>query len=491
MEVNYVSKKIQITLAFLISLTMIFTFNIASFAETALDPSTTEEEQIIETVVEETAEEVVEVTVEKITKEVVEPVEKEGPEDETKQEDPVDVPQEGDPLVGDTDPPIAQPEVLDPIPQEPLQQLQTESLLVSLTAEVVTTSDTYTNGDEIEYEIILSNDGDLEIENIRVSDSWGINDSINIQPGGVEVLRGSLEIERYNLLEEMGNVIEIYTIYDEEVIEMELGFAVEVEIPRGSITIKNEVSDLPDAQQEFDVFITGYDGSKYVVTLGKAEEQTIENLWLGNYIISSTPPMNYKLISKKDDIVSIERNGQEVSVEVEHELNNTRWFYDSDTVTITGQTGRTPYRSSRANALVKQREECRYAEVSFVIEVEVPIIEVTIEQIMQPNDESEADIEGVPATSEEEDVAQEVDPEQEYGEQVEVKEEETNDKEPEGLEDPEISLPLEEEDEDEPAELTEPNNTEIKSEEDKNAQDNTNKELDLPKEKEEEPTIDE
>lgn len=103
---------------------------------------------------------------------------------------------------------------------------------------------------------------------------------------------------------------------------------------KGAITITKQVLNPKglniDPNQEFDIFLNGPNGVQYVVSLKNGESKTVENLSLGNYIISEIVPMNYKNKSITNANISLNLTNLQSQSIVTNELDNGGWFHDDD-----------------------------------------------------------------------------------------------------------------------------------------------------------------
>jgi hypothetical protein len=101
----------------------------------------------------------------------------------------------------------------------------------------------------------------------------------------------------------------------------------------GKITITKTVdnSKSVDEDKEYDIFIYGPDGIEYVVSLKNQEKVTLENLYLGEYEVRETVPMNYELVEIINSNITLTSESLEGSSTVINKPDNDGWFYDDDT----------------------------------------------------------------------------------------------------------------------------------------------------------------
>ena len=260
-------------------------------------------------------------------------------------------------------------EIAPPVaPTELVTEIQIQKL--ALRAEVML-DNSVSNGDILNYKIILNNNGDLDIAELLVSDDLGLNGQVgNLKSAGEEIINGSFKVDSFNKLEQIENRIDITGEVDGRRIDMSLAFIVEVEIIKGSIEITNDVKGEKSNDQEFDIFIEGPEDTLYVVSLKNGETQKLDDLWLGEYKIRSIPPMNYKL--NKEISVKLTKNNNSKSKTIKHTRNNSRWFSNQDTKLIGGEA--IAKRSVLGfDTRTKIIEEKRIDEVYFEIEVVVEI----------------------------------------------------------------------------------------------------------------------
>ena len=103
--------------------------------------------------------------------------------------------------------------------------------------------------------------------------------------------------------------------------------------PRGGITITKivENSQSIDANREFIIWVLGPGGMAWAVTLKNGQSKTLTGLVNGNYTISESPPMNFKLISISEPSITISTSSPSSTSVVTNRRVNTGWFYDEFT----------------------------------------------------------------------------------------------------------------------------------------------------------------
>lgn len=103
--------------------------------------------------------------------------------------------------------------------------------------------------------------------------------------------------------------------------------------PRGGITITKivENSQSVDANREFIIWVLGPGGKAWAVTLKNGQSKTLTGLLNGNYTISESPPMNFKLISISEPSINISTSSPSSTSVVTNRRVNTSWFYDEFT----------------------------------------------------------------------------------------------------------------------------------------------------------------
>src|SRR5690606_37406843 len=151
-----------------------------------------------------------------------------------------------------------EPLLLEPAIVEPVFIEQIIPRDVSVFASVDTDYDSYTNGDTIEYTILIENNGTEIIEDILVSDEMGLDEKFgSLSPEGNIKIPGHYYIDKYNRMDSLGNSIEISAYCGGERISLRVSFQVSVEVPLGSITIRNNVEGLDYNGEEFDILVEG------------------------------------------------------------------------------------------------------------------------------------------------------------------------------------------------------------------------------------------
>lgn len=400
-------KKIKVILAFVLSFTMIFTLNISAFAETIEEITIVPDqvdEPVIEPIVEQTEEPTEEleppatddIGVEKDTDHIEEDIEQEEPpsselevipkEEET---DPIseETDKEEDKEVEETEEDEEAREVDDEEElatedeskkEEVVEEL--ESLMISLSSQVELYNESYTNGDILDYEIIIRNDGNVEVYNLFISDDLGLNQSIDIlYPGDSETIYGEYSIPLYNESEQLENNISIYTNYDDEHLTMDLNFRTDIYIPKGSITISNDVDYVEDENQEFHIFVKGPNNTEYTVSLKNRESATIDNLFIGEYTIIPVVPMNYS--SSRDHInLSILPDSLNHHRWISYYQNNTKGFNNRSDKQIQGyevSSRDVTHRVSRYEDFIEEKREAYV-----FLDLGIPEIEVKKEPVV-------------------------------------------------------------------------------------------------------------
>ncbi|WP_422485124.1 hypothetical protein [Gudongella sp. DL1XJH-153] len=339
-------RKIKMITVIVVTLSMIISMGTVSFGE---ELSVTEEPVVEEPVVEEPVveEPVVEepVVEEPVVEEPVveEPIVEEPVVEEPVTEDPVtedpvvEEPVAEEPVVEEPvveDAIVGEPTILEPTILEPVFVEETIPRYISLNIGVEPDRENYTNGDLVQYDISIENNGTDPIEDLDVSDDMGVNEKIGyLEAGNRVVITGKYRIDDYNRLESIGNTVDISAVCDGERFSGKVGFVVSVEIPRGSITITNSVKGEAVSNQEFTVLIEGPDNFMSYVELGESDTVTLRNLFIGEYKITPLESMNFRLVNS-EEIISLTTSSLNGEVSVEYILENTGWFSDSDSQTI-------------------------------------------------------------------------------------------------------------------------------------------------------------
>ena len=475
-------KRIKVIVSLLLSFTVIFSFNICAFAGENIEVKNQQDQ--LEEDVEDLQEEIKEVPKEEVPKEEV--PKEEVPKDEaTKEEEKIeenlennnedekdenkekenkenkDKDKEDNNEDKDKDKDNDKDkDVINPVPtpepektSDPVPEIKIETLLVSLEAEVTTARDEYISGETINYSIVLRNTGDTAIEHIGVSDSLGLTDSLLLLPGEIILLEEKYIIPVDNMVEELENIILISALSGEEAIDLSMNFKVKTEPLKGSIIIR--VNESENSNQEFDVFITGPNNSKYTVSLMGGESQKIDNLPQGDYTISTINPMNYTSIGETS--ITINSNKLHYDETFKYTQNNKRWFYSEDSVQVHDD----PVINISNNSVSRLAgSDKRYDSVAFNIEIEVLIYpEVPVEQTepiepVVPNETEPTTETETPVNPEPEKPKEEVDTELPIEPEDSIKPEEPKDSEK--PEEPKDSVKPEEQ-----KEVTEPKEPEI------------------------------
>lgn len=225
--------------------------------------------------------------------------------------------------------PIAEPEYIVPEPVIIYRNL-------GLYAEAEPIEECWTNGDVLRYEVHLSNDGTETLSNVEVQDDLGLSDNIgSLKPGESITLYGAYRIDEYNRDEIIGNWIDIKADFEGEHISLNIGFSVDIKIPKGSITIINNSVELEGRNEGFDFIIDGPMGSSYSMSLMPGESGTLEGLFIGDYRIFTIAPMYYKA-SSGSDLVELTLEDLDGKVQIERSKLTEAWFSSSRTGVVSG-----------------------------------------------------------------------------------------------------------------------------------------------------------
>ena len=344
---------------------------------------------------------------------VEEPKEEEPKAEEPKADEPkVEEPKADEPKVEEPkaeEPKVEETKVEEPKPEEPKIETTIIKKIIDINANLKVADLSLTNEDTLNYEIILTNDGDFDLDSLTVSDRLGLYIGDEILTSGEErAFEGSYDIDRFNELEEIENIINIRGQVEGREVDLSLAFIAQVEIIKGSITIK--INDLSDSKEVFDVFIEGdnQQSGSYTLSLKNGEEGRIDNLWLDEYKIKPVTPMNYSLV--KESSVNLNER-KDAFVEVSYEVNNKRWFTSKDSIEIkeiVNKSKRKAKVESTKSSLEEKLSDSYYFEIfeevpieEEVVEPEVPVVPETPETPETPEAPEEPEIPEVPETPEE------------------------------------------------------------------------------------------
>lgn len=429
-------KGIKVIVSLLLSFTMIFTLNISAFAERLEEFTDEVEVTVSEEVPEEEIyreskdsldenemdktiddEEELETEAEELdigneTKDDSDTIpEKEEPAIEETNKEEIDEDKDNDSELDDediadivdTENPELDPELdLEEEMEKPAESIVPvpEPEFISLISQVEPLNYSYTNGEILDYQINVTNDGSVEVYNINISDEFGLEHRIDIlYPGENEIIYGEYLIPIYNELEQLENNISIYADYEDETLTMDLNFRTDVYIPKGSIRITNDVDYVDDENLEFHIFVRGPNNTEYVVSLKNRESAVIDNLFIGEYTISPVAPMDYT--SNRNNInISILPNSLDHNRWVSYYQNNANGFYNRSDKQIQGYKVNSRDITYAALRYSNSREEKREAYVFLdlgISEVEQPdeVTEIIPEEEKDINNEEEKEKEEV------------------------------------------------------------------------------------------------
>jgi hypothetical protein len=317
-------------------------------------------------------------------------VEEPGVEDPAAEEPVVEEPVVEEPV-------LEEPVVEDPVVEEQvLAELvfieETIPRYISLHINVEPSSDKYTNGDLIEYDITIENKGTDQIEDLHVSDDMGVNDKINyLEVGNRVVVTGKYRIDDYNRMESIGNIVEVSGICDGETVNGTIGFVVQVEIPQGSISITNNVLGVVDDNTEFTVLVEGPNNYMNYVELGASDTVILKDLFIGDYRITPFECMNCST-KISDGIISLATNSLNKEVSVEYSLENTGWFSDSDSKAIKVMDVDSEDIDYSKIELQSIDMDIRSDEIYLDMEPLIILVEVQVEALQQPEGEESSSV---------------------------------------------------------------------------------------------------
>lgn len=350
-----------------------------------------EEEEIPEEVIEE-----------EVTEEIVDEIDEVIPEDVQEEEEIIE---DGSPVEEGTaiEESIAE-EVMEgeTIPVEPLTpELQIvepvfEELIVpryvSLHIGVEPNSERYTNGDMIQHEIIIENNGTDPIESLDIVDDMGVDESIGyLDIGERALVKGSFGIDDYNRVDSIGNTVDVSATCDGERISGKVGFVVPVEIPQGSITISNSVKGEYGGGQDFLVLVEGPNNYLNYLDLGESESVTIRDLFIGDYRIRPLDSMNFSWRCT-DERISLTTSSLNRDIYIEYSLENIGWFSGSDNQTVKVMDVESADIDFSKIELQSSGLDKRSDEIYLDLEPLIVLVEVQVEALQQPEGEDSSSV---------------------------------------------------------------------------------------------------
>ncbi|WP_409227693.1 hypothetical protein [Gudongella sp. SC589] len=263
---------------------------------------------------------------------------------------------------------------------------------VSLRISVEPDRGKYTNGELIQYDISIENNGTDPIEGLDVSDDMGVNEKIGCLDSGERVLvTGSYEIDDYNRMESIGNTVSVSAVCDGERVSGQVGYVVSIEIPQGSISITNNVIGVSGLNNEFTILVEGPNNYINYVQLGDSDNVTIRNLFIGDYAVTPLECMNCSSIIS-DGTISITEKSLNKEVSVEYSLENTGWFSDSDSQTIEVMDVDGEDIDYSKIELQSSDMDIRSDEIYLDLEPLIVLVEVQVEALQQPEGEESSSV---------------------------------------------------------------------------------------------------
>ena len=275
---------------------------------------------------------------------------------------------------------------------EPVFEEQVIPRYVSLHIGVEPGSERYTNGDLIQYQISIENNGTDPIESLDIVDDMGVDESIGyLDIGERALVKGTYRIDDYNRVDSIGNTVSVAATCDGERISGEVGFVVPVDIPQGSISISNRVNERSYTSHDFIVLVEGPDNYVNYLQLGASDTVTIRNLFIGDYRIRPLDSMNFS-ISDYESTVSITTSNLDRDISIDYSLENTGWFSDWDYQTVRVMDVDTEDIDFSKIELRSSGLDKRSDEIYLDLEPLIVLVEVQVEALQQPEGEDSSSV---------------------------------------------------------------------------------------------------
>jgi len=299
-----------------------------------------------------------------------------------------------EPVVEETvveEPVVEEPIVEEPVVEEPVFIEEIIPRYISIDLSVEPERENYTNGDLIQYEIRIENNGTDPIESLDIADDMGVEESIGyLNIGERVIVTGSYRIDDYNRMESIGNTVMVSGICDGERISGEFGFVVQIEIPQGSISISNSVLGAAEDSSEFTILVEGPDNYVDYVQMGDSETVILRNLFIGDYRITPLECMNFRSSDPSETSISTGNLNRDVSVE--YSLVNTGWFSDSYFQTIKVMEVDSVDIDFSKIELQSSDLDNRSDEIYLDLEPLIVLVEVQVEALQQPEGEESSSV---------------------------------------------------------------------------------------------------
>ena len=275
---------------------------------------------------------------------------------------------------------------------EPVFEEQVIPRYVSLHIGVEPNSERYTNGDLIQYQISIENNGTDPIESLDIVDDMGVDESIGyLDIGERALVKGSFGIDDYNRVDSIGNTVDVSATCDGERISEKVGFVVPVEIPQGSITISNRVNERSYTSHNFIVLVEGPDNYVNYLDLGESESVTLRDLFIGDYRIRPLDSMNYSWRCT-DERISLTTSSLNKDISIDYSLENTGWFSDSDYQTVKVMDVESADIDFSKIELRSSGLDKRSDEIYLDLEPLIVLVEVQVEALQQPEGEDSSSV---------------------------------------------------------------------------------------------------
>jgi len=263
---------------------------------------------------------------------------------------------------------------------------------VSLRIGVEPNNERYTNGDMIQYEIIIENNGTDPMEDLDIIDDFGVNEKIGYLDAGERALvEGTYRIDDYNRVDSIGNTVSVAATCDGERISGEVGFVVPVDIPQGSISISNRFNERSYTSHDFIILVEGPDNYVNYLQLGASDTVTIRNLFIGDYRIRPLDSMNFSL-SGYESTISITNSNLDRDISIDYSLENTGWFSDWDYQTVKVMDVDSADIDYSKIELRFSGLDKRSDEIYLDLEPLIVLVEVQVEALQQPEGEDSSSV---------------------------------------------------------------------------------------------------
>ena len=286
---------------------------------------------------------------------------------------------------------IVEPVIAEELIVERVFEEQIIPRYVSLRIGVEPSSERYTNGDLIRYEISIENNGTDPIESLDIVDDMGVDESIGyLNIGERIIVTGSYRIDDYNRMESIGNTVRVSAICDGERISGDVGFVVQIGIPQGSIIISNSVLGAAEDNAEFTILVEGPDNYVDYVEMGDSETVILRNLFIGDYRITPLECMNFRSSGPSETSITTDSLNRDVSVE--YSLVNTGWFSDSYFQTIKVMDVDSVDIDFSKIELQSSDLDNRSDEIYLDLEPLIVLVEVQVEALQQPEGEESSSV---------------------------------------------------------------------------------------------------